>query len=219
MDQLHRIGAYAAFVLTLQFLATLAWIAVSWPPSGLSGLMDAMAESFLAQALAPFPFVLVNLYNASFAASAVVLVLVLRRCLPESPLLMRLAVIAIVIAAAQFVASGIIPIVSIPPLVAAKDASAVNAIVGVVTGLVLGATSAAGAGVVLTAVAALQSDRLPRALCYLLMIDGVMQLMEFSVPLFLILDPLCGTIWSIWLGTILWRNGLAVRRPVAATLT
>jgi len=219
MDQMHRIGAYAAFALTIQFLATLAWIVVSWPPTGLAGLMGAMADSFLAQAQAPFPFVLLNLYNASFAASAVVLILVMRQQLTESPFLMQLAVIAIVIAAALFLASGIIPVVSVPQLVAAKDTSAVNAIVGVTTGLVLGATSAAGAGVVLTSIASLKSGRLPRVLCYLFLIDGLVQLGEFSTPLFLVLDPFLGSIWSLWLGAILWRDGLTVRRPVAAALT
>jgi hypothetical protein len=219
MDQMHRIGAYAAFVLTFQFLATLLWIAVSWPPTGLAGLMGAMADSFLAQALAPFPFVLMNLYNASFAASAIVLILVMRQQLPESPFLMQCAIIAIVIASALFLASGIIPIVSVPHLVAAKDTSAVNAIVGVTTGLVLGATFAAGAGVVLTSIAALHSGRLPRVLCYLFLIDGLMQLGEFSMPLFLILDPFLGSVWSLWLGAILWRDGLGVRRPAAAAFT
>jgi hypothetical protein len=97
--------------------------------------------------------------------------------------------------------------------------SAVNAIVGVTTGLVLGATSAAGAGVVLTSVAALHSGRLPRVLCYLFLIDGLMQLAEFAVPLFLILDPVLGSVWSLWLGAVLWRDGIGVRRPVAAALT
>jgi hypothetical protein len=180
--------------------------------------MGAMADSFLAQAQAPFPFVFVNLYNASFAAPAVVLILVMRQQLPESPFLMQCAIFAIVIASALFVASGIIPIVSIPKLVAANDTSAVNAIVGVTTGLVLGATSAAGAGVLLTSIAALHSGRLPRLLCYLFLIDGLMQLGEFSVPLFLVLDPFLGSIWSLWLGAILWRDGIGVRRPVAAAL-
>src|SRR5262245_19154361 len=73
VSRLHRIGAYAAFALTVQFLATLVWIAASWPAAGLSGLTEAMGATFVAQSQAPMPFALMNLYNASFAASAVVL--------------------------------------------------------------------------------------------------------------------------------------------------
>jgi hypothetical protein len=220
VQQLQRIGAYAAFVLTIQFLATVAWIVISWPPTGLSGLMHAMADSFLAEAQAPFPFILANIYNASFAASAVVLAVVMRTYLTDSPFLMQLAVLAVVIAAAMFVASGVIPIVSIPQLMAANDMSAVNAVVGVATGLVLGATMASGAGVILAAVSGLQSGgRMPQLLCYLMIFDGLMQLGEFSVPLFLILDPVCGTIWSLWIGSILWREGFTVQRPLTPALT
>ncbi len=216
VSQLHRIGAYAAFALTVQFLATLVWIAASWPAAGLSGLTEAMGATFVAQSQAPMPFALMNLYNASFAASAVVLATVLREHLVETPYLMRLAVIAIIIASALFLASGIIPIVSIPEAVRAHDLSAVRAIVGVVTGIVLAATTGAGIGVVLAASAALRSGRLPRLLCYVFLADGLMQIVEFAVPAFLILDPLAGTFWSLWLGLILWRDGLKVSRPAMA---
>jgi hypothetical protein len=138
-------------------------------------------------------------------------VIVMSEQLPESPHLTRFGVLAIAIAAAQFLASGIIPIVSIPELVRANDASAVRAIVGVVTGLVLGATTAAGCGVTLIACAMLASGRFPKLLCYLCLVDGMMQMVEFAVPLFLILDPLLGTLWSLWLGSILWRRSPAVR--------
>jgi hypothetical protein len=218
MDRLHRIGAYAAFALTLQFLATLAWIAASWPAAGFAGLTEAMAVSFLAQSQAAFPFVLLNLYNASFAASAVVLVTVMSEYLTQAPFLMRLAVIAITVAASLFLASGIIPVMSIPQLVRANDSSAVHAVVGIATGLVLSATSAAGTGVVLSGAAALRTGRLPRLLCYLIILDGVMQIGEFAVAPFLVLDPLAGTIWSVWLGTLLWRNALVVRTSATAAV-
>jgi hypothetical protein len=216
MDRISRLGSYASFLLAAQFAATLLWIIVSWPPEGLAGLTDAMGDSFLAQAMAPFPFAFINLYNASFAATALVVVVIVSEKLPEFPYLTKFGVIAIVIAAALFLASGIIPIVSVPQLVKANDTSAVHAIVGVVTGLVLGATTAAGSGVILMASALLLSGRVPKLLCYICLFDGTMQLFEFAVHPFLILDPLFGTIWSLWVGAILWRDGLAVRRPAPA---
>jgi hypothetical protein len=216
MDRLNRIGAYAAYLLAFQFAATLLWIIVSWPPNGLAGLTDAMGESFLAQVHSPVLFAFVNLYNASFAASALVVVVTISEQLTESPYVTKFGIIAIVIAAALFLASGIIPIVSVPELVKANDTSAIRAIVGVVTGLVLGATTAAGSGVVLMASALLASGRVPKLLCYICLIDGMMQLFEFAVPPFMILDPLLGTIWGVWVGSILWRSGLTVRRTAGA---
>jgi hypothetical protein len=53
----------------------------------------------------------------------------------------------------------------------------------------------------------------------LLIADGLMQIVEFAVPAFLVLDPAAGTVWSVWLARILWRNGLVVRAPATAAFT
>jgi hypothetical protein len=207
--RVNRIGAICAFVLTFQFLATLAWIVVSLPADGLGGLdqlVDAMAAFFTAYATRPVPFAILNLYNASFAITAVVLVIILRERLAQARLKMQLAVIAISVAAALFLASGIIPIVSGPTLVKLNDASALRATIGVVAGLVLAATTAAGFGVTLTAWSGFETGRLPVAMCWLMIIGGLMEIAEFTVPIFLILDPALGTVWSLWLGFFLWRT-------------
>lgn len=207
--RLSRIGALASFGLTLQFAATLAWIVAALPRTGIAGLGDlteAMAAYFVDFADAPVSFTFLNLYNASFGITAIVLVVVMRERMRDAPLRMQLAVIAITIAATLFLASGIIPNVVDVSQFALNDPSALRATVGIVTGLVLAATTAAGFGVSLSGWAALDTGHLPKPLCWLLIADGLMQIAEFATPLFLILDPLAGTIWSISLGLLLWRS-------------
>jgi len=204
-----RVGAVLAFVLTLQFLLTLLWILVSWPPGGLGSLADAMAQYFLARANDPFAFILLNLYNVSFAVSAVALAVIMRGLFSDYPHRAQFAVYSILVAAAQYVASGVVPLVALPPLVAAGDHSAVNALVGVSTGLLLGATMASGFAVATFAWIGFSSARLPRALCGLMLFAGLIEMVEFGVPLILVLDPLSGAAWSIWLGTLLWNDRIA----------
>ena len=45
-------------------------------------------------------------------------------------------------------------------------------------------------------------------LVYFLIVGGVVEILEFAVPLFLILDPFLGTVWSLWLGITLLRIDL-----------
>jgi hypothetical protein len=205
----HKVGAIASFVLTGQFLATLLWVAVSWPPEGLAGLADAMAVTFLESADQPVTFVLLNLYNVSFGLSALVLAVVLREMFPEFTLRIQLAVYVILIAAVLFFASGVIPMIGGLDLIHAGDDAGVDVIIAISKALVLGATMACGIAVLLFAWVCLISKRVPFGLCLLLFIAGPIEIVEFAVPLFLPLDPLIGTIWSIWVGVLLWQNRLA----------
>ena len=207
--QLSRVGALASFVLTVQFLLTLLWLLASWPAEGLAGLADAMAAYFLAEALEPTTFAAMNLYNVSFGLSAAVLAVTMRNRFSDYPVRGELAVYAIVVAAMLFVASGMIPLVGLPDLVRAQDASAVATMVAMATGLVFAATMCCGIGLALFAWVGFSSRRLPAGLCWLLLVVGLIELVEFAVPLFLLLDPLIGTCWSLWLGELLWRDRVA----------
>lgn len=209
-DQLvNRTGAICAFVLSLQFLATLCWVIASLPAGGFSNLdqlFEGMADFFTATASQPVVFKLLNLANASFAITAVVLVVVLRERLAEARLKMLLAVIAISVAAPLLLASGIIPIVSGPTLIKLNDTSAMQVTIGIVAGLTLSASTAAGFGVVLIAWSGLETGRLPVAMCCLMILGGASEIAEFLAPVLLIIDPAAGVLWSSWLGVLLWRT-------------
>jgi hypothetical protein len=207
--QLARAGAFASYALTLQFAATLAFVAAAFPQGGIGGLSqlaESMADYIANHSATLLPFFVLNLYNASFAITAVVTILAAYELLADSaPVRMRIAVIAITMAGTLFLATGIIPIVTGRDIVELKDASTLRLLVGILIGTDLAATSAAGWAVALGGSAGLTSGRLPRGLSYLLIVSGVVEIIEFAVPLCLVLDPLLGTFWSLWLGTIFWR--------------
>lgn len=210
--QLRKIGAVMAFVLTIQFLLTLWFIVIAWPKEGpggwaaLNGLADSIAAYITGLAATPAPFMLASLYNAVFCVPAIVLAVALREHLAEARHRMLLAVIGAAIAGGLWLAGGIIPVVSVPQIVAANDTSALRAVSGIAIGLILAATTAAGFAAVLAGSAGLSTGRLPRLLCWLLIVGGVVEICEFAVPVFLIIDPTLGTIWSLWLGILLLRS-------------
>jgi hypothetical protein len=202
----NRAGAIASFVLTVQFLLTLGWIVVSWPPTGLAGLADAMANYFRSHVSEPLPFAIMNLYNVSFAVSALTLGTVLRRKFPEYPHRIDFGFFSIVMASTLYIASGMVPLVAAPALVKAGDTSALNALEAISAGLLLGGTMASGFAVSVLAWVGFASKRLPFLLCCIMLVAGLIELAEWGVPAILIMDPLFGSFWSLWLGSLLWMN-------------
>jgi hypothetical protein len=204
--QPNKVGAIASYVLTVQFLLTLLWIVVSWPPTGLVGLPESMAHYFRAHISEPLPFAVMNLYNVSFGVSALSLALILRRQFAAFPFRIDFAFSSIVIAAALYVASGVVPLVAAPSLAKAGDESALNLLEGIGAGLLLAGTMASGFGVAVFAWVGFSSRRLPFLLCSVMLVAGLIETAEWGVPAILVLDPLFGSIWSVWLGTLLWMN-------------
>jgi hypothetical protein len=203
---LHRVGAIASFVLTVQFVLTILWIVMSWPEDGFTGLADAMADYFKSHANQPVSFAILNLYNVSFAISALVLAVIMRHAFADYPIRMQLAVYLIIVAASLYVASGVVPLVGAPELIELGDESAIRVMIVISTGLLLAATMASGFALALFAWVALVSKRLPVLLCVLLLVASAMEILEFAVPIFLFLDPFSGSVWSLWLGYLLWSN-------------
>jgi hypothetical protein len=215
--QPNKVGAIASYVLTVQFLLTLLWIVVSWPAAGISGLADAMAQYFRARISESLPFAVMNLYNVSFAVSALILALRLRRLFAEFPYRIDFAFFSIVIAGALYVASGVVPLVAAPDLAKVGDESALNALQGIGAGLLLGGTMASGLGVAVFAWVGFNSGRLPMLLCSVMLVAGLIETAEWASPAILVLDPLLGSFWSLWLGRLLWMNRVKDRNEQANT--
>ncbi len=208
--QPNKIGAIASYVLTVQFLLTLLWIVVSWPPTGLPELADSMAHYFRAHISEPLPFAVMNLYNVSFAVSALSLALILRRLFPPFTFPIDFAFFSIVIAAALYIASGVVPLVAAPSLAKAGNESGLSVLEGISAGLLLAGTMASGFGVAVFAWVGLRSRRLPVLFCCVMLLAGLIETAEWGVPAILVLDPLFGSVWSVWLGTLLWTNRVKV---------
>jgi hypothetical protein len=207
--RLQKLGGYASIGLAVQFLVSLGFFVFVLPKLGLASPNDFgdPVKGLAALAASPATFLMLNVVNASFSVTALLLALALRERLRDAPNRMRLAVIAASIAGALFLAGGVVPIVGLPSIASANDVSAYRALTGIASGLVLAGTSAAGWVLVLSGWAALSTGKLPRALGLILILGGVVEILEFAVPLFLILDPFLGTVWSLWLGVTLLQLG------------
>lgn len=201
-----KVGAIASFILAIQFLLTLVWIIVSWPPEGLTGLVDAMGAYYRERVDEPFAFATMNLYNCSFGVSALTLAVVLRRQFSDYPLGTDFAVASITAAAAMYVASGVVPLIAAPPLAEAGDEAALRVVEGVSAGLLLGGTMASGFALVAFGALALNSRRLPTPLCIVIILSGSIEIVEWSSAGLLVLDPIFGTVWAAWLGSQLWAD-------------
>lgn len=201
-----KVGAIASFILAVQFLLTLVWIVVSWPPEGLSGLVDAMGAYYRERVDEPFAFATMNLYNCSFGVSALILAVVLRRQFSDYPLSTDFAVASITAAAAMYIASGVVPLIAAPPLAEAGDDAALRIVEGVSAGLLLGGTMASGFALVTFGSLALNSRRLPTPLCIVIILSGSIEIVEWSSAGLLVLDPILGSLWAAWLGSQLWAD-------------
>ncbi|GMV90616.1 MAG: hypothetical protein AMXMBFR82_03940 [Candidatus Hydrogenedentota bacterium] len=204
-----KVGAIASFILAVQFLLTLVWIVVSWPPEGLSGLVDAMGAYYRERVDEPFAFATMNLYNCSFGVSALTLAVVLRRQFSDYPLSTDFAVASITAAAAMYIASGVVPLIAAPPLAEAGDDAALRIVEGVSAGLLLGGTMASGFALVTFGSLALNSRRLPTPLCIVIILSGSIEIVEWSSAGLLVLDPILGSLWAAWLGSQLWADRLS----------
>jgi hypothetical protein len=206
--RITRAGGYASWFTFAQFLALLSIFVFVFPRFGLTAPDDFSdpVKGIAALQSAPGVFTAVNLLDASFGVTALVVVLALRELLGgAAPVRMRLAVLLTSASAALFLAGGIVPIVAFPGVVQAHDHSGYRAVNGVSTGLVLAATSAVGLAVALAGWSDFAARRLPTPLRALLLIGGVVEVCEFAAPSLLIVDPLLGLLWTAWLGVTLVR--------------
>jgi hypothetical protein len=212
--RLQKIGGLAALGLSIQFLVSLVFFVFVLPRLGLTTFDDLgnPAKGMVAMAASPGPFFVLNLINASFGVTTVLIGLGLYERFQDTSVDMRLVAIAAAIASAFFLAWGLVPIATLPAVVAANDASAYRAVNAVAGGLALTGVFAAGWILVLSGFAGLRVGRLSRPLAFFLIAGGIVEILEFAIPLFLLLDPLVGVAWGLWLGIELLRTPAAARQ-------
>jgi hypothetical protein len=208
----RKIAAVATFVLTLQFAIALGFVVLAWPGKSASGtsavdrLLTSTISYISALSAKPVLFFLANLYTAVWCIPVIIITLVLREEMALARHRMLLALIAVSISAGLFLAGGIIPLVNLPQIGGASDILGQRILYGVVVGLILAATSAAGFGLVMMGSSALSTGYFPRSLSLLLILSGALEICEFAVPICLVLDPILGIGWTFWLGMRL-RSG------------
>ena len=204
MNNMQKVGGYAALVTGLQFVAILVIAFGVLGPQGVAG-PDAPADKVLAVAAkSATPFLIDNLVTMLFSITLVLGALALRERLQAgAPNRMRIAVIAASVGSALFLANGVISFSGFPPIVAANDLAAYRILNAVTQGLINAAIFAYGWTGLLWGWAGLSTKGLPAVLCYILLLAGVVSVLTFVIPILGLLVVVINVVWAFWLGYVL----------------
>ena len=205
MNNLQRVGGYAALVAGVQFVAILVIQFGVLAPLGVAG-PDTPPDKVLAVVAAnsTTPFLALDLITAAFSITLILGALAVRERLQAgAPNRMRLAVIAASVGSALFLASGITSFTGFPPIVAAKDATAFRTLDAATNGLILAAIFAFGCVGLLWGWAGLSTKGLPTVLNYVLLLAGVVAVLAFVIPIFGLVGVVINVVWAFWLGYVL----------------
>jgi hypothetical protein len=207
--KLQKVGGFGSIGSAFIIAIFLVIVGLVFPRLGLVGPSDRMdpIKGIAAESASRITFFLLNLVLILCGIAFVLIILALReRMQANAPNVMRLALIGVSIAFALWLASGLIGIVGMRPIVSAKDASAYRALMGVWFGLVLAGDHAVGWALLLIGWAALKIRALPRILSYLSVLVGIVFILDFAAkPLMPVSLFLC-ILWNVWLGVVLLRN-------------
>ena len=207
--KLQKIGGFGSIGSAFLVAIFLVIVGLVFPRLGLVGPSDRMdpIKGIAAESASPITFFLLNLDLILCAIAFVLIILALReRMQANAPNVMRLAIIGVSIAYALWLASGLIGIVGMRPIVIAKDPSAYRALIGVWFGLVIAGDHAVGWTLLLIGLAALKTRDLSRILSYLSVLVGIVFILDFAAkPLMPVSLFLC-ILWNVWLGVVLLRS-------------
>ena len=207
--KLQKIGGFGSIGSAFLVAIFLVIVGLVFPRLGLVGPSDRMdpIKGIAAESASPITFFLLNLVLILCGIAFVLIILALReRMQANAPNVMRLALIGVSIAFALWLASGLIGIVGMRPIVSAKDASAYRALIGVYFGLVIAGDHAVGWALLLIGWAALKIRALSQILSYLSVLVGIVFILDFAAkPLMPVSLFLC-ILWNVWLGVVLLRS-------------
>jgi hypothetical protein len=214
MKTMQRAASTAALVQAGLFLLTLIFIFGILPGQGLAG-PDAFNNptAALASAVRSPLLVLFNGLDIAFAITTVVIVLALHeRIHAASPPLVRIATVAGLSAAVLLLLLGMLGVSAVAELARvysqnpSRAETAYVAVNAVINSLRPANTFAYGWWVLLVSWSALRNNALPKGLCYLGFLFGLMGVATFALPILGFLGIIVGFIWFAWLGAVLLRT-------------
>jgi hypothetical protein len=217
MNNMQRVGGYAALVIGIQFVAILV---IAFGILGPLGVNPGTPpdEVLAVAAKSSTPFLIQSLVVALFSITVVLSALAVRERLQAgAPNRMRIAVIAASVGSALFLGSGIISFSGLPAIVADNDLAAFRVLDVVFSGLLTSAIFATGWTLVLWGLAGLSTKGLPTGLNYIMLVGGVVAVLAFAIPIFGLLGVVINVVWAFWLGFALLRQPAAMAvRPKPA---
>src|SRR4030042_3223221 len=207
--KLQKIGGYGSIWNAILLVSALVIIFIVAPRLGLVGQSDwnDPVKNLDAMSTSPITFFILDLETILCSIAYILIVLALReRMQASAPNLIRIAVIAVSITCALWLATGLIGIVSMPSIVSAKDASAFRAVKAMHFGLGTAGYFGLGWTLLLIGWAALKTRGLPRILSYLSVLAGIVGILEFAVQPLMFVALLLGIVWGLWLGGVLLQS-------------
>jgi len=207
--KLQKIGGYGSIGNAILLVIALVIIFIVAPRLGLVGQSDwnDPVKNLDAMSTSPITFFILDLETILCSIAYILIVLALReRMQASAPNLIRIAVIAVSITCALWLATGLIGIVSMPSIVSAKDASAFRAVKAMHFGLGTAGYFGLGWTLLLIGWAALKTRGLPRILSYLSVLAGIVGILEFAVQPLMFVALLLGIVWGLWLGVVLLQS-------------
>lgn len=206
MNNMQKVGGYAAFLAGLGFVGILALYFGVLPSQG----FKVPDDFYNPQALTKFSATLAvfNWIDILFGLTVVPFTLALRERLQAgAPNRMRLALVAASVATALFLGSGIMRMVSTPMVQnQAAGAGAILIVMAVGEGVENAGIFAAGFALVLLGWAGIATKGLPPGPCYVLLIAGVVGILSFLNPLIALLDVAVNVVWAFWFAMLLMKK-------------
>ena len=208
--KLQKIGGFGSIGSAFLLAVFLVFLLLVFPRLGLVEPSDWYdpVRGLDAGSASPTTFFLFNLVVILWSIALILVVLALReRMQASAPNLMRIAVIAVSITCALWLAAGLIVIVGISSIVSAQDASAFRVMMVMYFGLSTAGDFALGWALLLIGWAALKTKGLPRILSCFSVLIGVVLIINFVVhhPLMMV-SMLLSIVFFLWLGIVLLRS-------------
>jgi hypothetical protein len=206
---LRRLGGFASIATVLLAVYALLHIFLLSPRTGLSvqNNWNDPVKVMAAHISSPKTFLLYNINLMLWGICFVPIGLALR-CRIENDTfgLMSIALIGTSVASTLQLAAGTIGIVGLPPIVSAQDISGFGALTSVAFSMACAGDFAFGWVILLSGWAGFKSEKLPRFLSLLLMIEGLLIIGEIALIVLGLTALILILINHLWLGIVFLRD-------------
>jgi hypothetical protein len=213
----QRIAGVCSMVIAFLSVFLIVALVLLFPRLGLTPTdWNDPVKGIAAWTASPTTFILWDIDFLLWAMAFVPLALALRyRLEAAAPSLAQIVLIGLSVASALWLAAGTVNIMGKPPIVVANDVSAFRSLSTISLGLGCGADFAFGWALLLVGWAGLKTAKLPKALDWLLLVEGACFILELATMVLSLVGLILAVITSIWIGTILLREPVTKEIPSA----
>lgn len=204
---MQRLGGYASLLTGLAFIAILVIDFAILAPQGFAGPGTSPELVLALVNKSAVPFQLLDVFSVLGSVTLLLSALAVQeRLRAGAPNQMRLAVIAASIASALILLLSAADFSSTPIIAGTQNATILQASLALTDGMLNGGIFALGWMLFLWGWAGLDTKGLPKLLCYVLLLTGILGIVAFVITILGILVVILNVIWGFWLGYVLLRQ-------------